>query len=313
MKRTLTLGGLHQSTHLANQAMLPILPDTHAQTMIMDALDKAVSQRKGFAVVGPKGAGKSFALERATEEFDDSERAMEDMDATHERRRIRTIWSPRAERRVEILEVIWREVLGEDMPRRDGTRNKAPDILLAELVDHLLELGICALVFDEAENLTDVGFTTIRDIISVAQQRAQDQFSGGKYRAVGLGVLLIGDERLEPLVKASREAMHRVAGVYRVENLSPAEAAEVYCRFVPGIGIHASVIGEGGWSDFVRNRVVFNQAIPLRFIETHARLYISRMTAEDHDFACVADIPYDAEMFLHTLREVFYTREVVHV
>lgn len=313
MKRSLIIGGLHQSTHLATQAMLPILPDTHAQTMIMDALDKAVSQRKGFAVVGPKGAGKSFAVDRAMEEFEDSERAMEDLHATYERRRVRMIWSPRAEKRMDVLEVIWREVLGEDMPRRDGNRNKPEDALLAELVDHLLELGICALVFDEAENLSEVGFMVIRDIISVAQQRAQDRFSGGKYRAVGVGVLLVGDEKLEPMVKASREAMHRLAGVYRVEALSPAEAAEVYCHFVPGIGFYASAVGADTWAEFVRARVVYNQPIPLRFIETHARLYISRMTAEDHEFSCLADIPYDQEMFLHTLKEVFFTREVVHV
>lgn len=54
---------------LAEDLALPIIPETEAILWMSDVLDQALVERKGVAIIGPKGSGKSVALASAIEEF----------------------------------------------------------------------------------------------------------------------------------------------------------------------------------------------------------------------------------------------------
>lgn len=304
MKRDISIGALDSTTFFAEELKLPVLAEIEAITWISDALDQAATERKGVAVVGQKGAGKTVALKRAIDDFDAAERLAQRTDARHERRRVVLIHSPRSKTRRDILAVIWKAVLGMELRPLVRGRTKPDDIILEELVEHMLQQRVAVLVFDEAEYLSDEGLRVIRDLMSLAEATSKERYAEGDYRPAGVGALLVGTPKLTPRLSASEEAGHRWTRVQEVDGLEAEQAAEVYLRFLPKFSQHVDRIGSAAWVDYVRLEVGRGRPIPVRFIENHVRNYVRRMHAADPTFAAINAIPFEHELFDYTLKEL---------
>lgn len=298
MSREVRIGGIRESTHLVEELELPILEDIDALAWISDAIDQAAAERKGIAVVGRKGAGKTIAANQAIEAFEDSEREIEQEDDRYERRRAILVQSPRSRKREDVIGAVWKAAAGVGMRQYRRGKKKSYEQLRDELVEKLLNMRIAVVVFDEAENLSGEGLRVIRDLISMAESRSQDRISGKSYRAAGVGVVLIGTHELRPRLVQSEEAGHRWVSIREVEDLSPDEAATVYRHFLPAFDERAEEMGEDGWNEYIRTQIVKGREVPVRQVENHVRSYVRRVVAMAEDeIASKAEIPWDEELF----------------
>lgn len=290
---------------LAEDLALPIIPETEAILWMSDVLDQALVERKGVAIIGPKGSGKSVALASAIEEFRQKEQERAEAEQRPERR-IFELQSPRAERRRDVIGAIWMEVFGMEPLQRARNRTlKKDDVLLQELVELLLQQNAAVLVFDEAECLSDEGIRVVRDIISRAERWGRERrYQEGRYRAFGIGVVLVGTGELLASLKASEELGHRWVRIVEVGLLEPDQVARAYRNFLPGFEAYAKQLGDAAWQEFVRIRVCMGAAMPIRHVENHVRAYVRRMLVDCPNIASVDEISFDEEMFFMTLDEM---------
>lgn len=303
--REITIGGVRESTHLVEELELPILEEIDALAWIGDAVDQAAAERKGIAVVGRKGAGKTVAAAQALRRFEAAEKQIAKADDRYEKRRAIVVQGPRSAKRVEVLAEIWYAATGVHPFRLVRGRRKSDEQLLDELIVKLAHENIAVVIVDEAENLSEEGLIALRDIISKAEGAAKNRFSGQGYRPAGVGVVLVGTYRLKARLIRSEEAGHRWVSIREVEDLTPAEAAEVYRHFLPCFAAHAEELGEDEWKEYVRLRVVKGRPVPVRQIENHVRSYVRRVAAEsEEEIESKADIPFDQELFEWTLAEL---------
>lgn len=303
MRKQVTIGGLEKGAFFAAQLELPILSTVEAVDWIVDALDHAATERKGVAVVGAKGAGKTVALQHAIEDFEEAERLAAAEDASYERRRLVKVLSPQSRSRYEILATIWEAALGME-PRRVRGQRKSEDQLFKELVELLLEQRVTVLVFDEAENLSDEALRVIRDIISATESLSRQRFTGRTYKPAGVGALLLGTPSLKNRLVRSEEAGRRWVRIHELDLLDPAQVATTYLEFFPAWREHVAEIGEDAWVDFIRLNVCRGRAIPVGRVENHARGYARRFAAENSDITDRSEVKFDAELFEYTLKEL---------
>lgn len=286
--------------------LLPILEDVQARTWIIDAIDQAATTRKGVAVIGEKGSGKSVAISEAIREFDEGERHRQ----RGQRRRVARIQSPRSRQRVDIMAAIHHGITGEHLELRENGRRIPEDVVLNDLVEDLQGANYAVLVFDEAENLSPVGLEVIRDIISRAESEAKTRYVGGRYRAAGVGVVLVGTPHLKQLLDATGEAGHRWLRTQMVGALSPARVASVYRRFLPCLEERAAEIGADAWERFVVRHFA-PRAVPIRFVENHVREYVRRAANANPDIRSLKELPFDEQLFIQVWEQGYldWTRE----
>lgn len=298
MTREVSIGGVRESTHLVEELELPILDDIDALAWITDAIDRAHAERKGIAVVGRKGAGKTIAANQGIEQFNESEREIEERDDSYERRRAVLIQSPRSEKREDVLDAIWKAATGMGMRQYSRGKKKSYEELRDELVEKLLNMRIAVLVLDEAENLSATGFEVLRDVNSVAETRSEGRISGTSYRPAGVGIVLIGTHELKPRLTNSREAGHRWVSIRTIQDLAPAEAARVYRHFLPAFEQKATEVGEDAWNEYIRQQIVHGREVPVRQVENHVRSYVRRaVAAADEEIETKDEIPWDRDLF----------------
>lgn len=305
-KKRITLGGISEDGFRAEDFSLPVLSDLNAMSWLADGLDQAVTERKGVAVVGAKGTGKSVALRRVMDEFIEVEAEVEAGDANRPRRGLAVLTGPRSENRRAVLDVIWKAVVGME-PMRQRGRKIADEKLLEMLIEEILRQNVAVIVVDEAENLSYEALEVLRDIVSLAETTSKRRFSDETYRAAGVGVLLVGTRKLAPRLRESGEAGHRWLRIQSVSALDPDEAAQVYLDFLPQIQIHVDEIGEEGWLEYVRIHVCMGKPVPIRLIENHVRNYARRMFANDATLNR-DEIPFEEEIFEYTLKELHATK-----
>lgn len=295
-----------RSPFVAEDLVLPMLEDVLTVAWIRDGLDEAVTHRKGVAVIGPKGAGKSMALDRAVDDFNEAESAAAtETSGEHVERSVVVIQSPQSGRRTEIIGAIWRRLFGMDQLRKQRGKLKQPELLFQELVEQLMQRHIAALVFDEAENLSDAGIRVIRDLISTTERLSKERrYHRDGYRTAGIGVLLVGTEELVLQMVRSQEVGRRWISIHEVGLLAPAEAASVYMRFLPAFQKQALAVGVEAWEHTISMQVCQGLPIPIGFVETHTREYVRRMMAEDPAVRDPAALPFDEEMFAQTLNGI---------
>lgn len=303
----LTVGGIDEATYLLDQLTLPVLDDVDAVGWIADCLTQAATERKGVVAIGEKGAGKTVALRRAIDRFMEAERIKESADAKYRRRRVLLVRSLRARNRRDTLVAIWHESLGTAPNVKVRGRAKTDDEITNELVEELLHQRVCVLAVDEAETLSDHALQAIRDLMSVAEDRCSERFSGDSYRAAGIGVLLVADWKLEPRLTASDESGQRWVRIQPVSTVPAADIADIYRRMLRAIDAHAEDIRDAAWQRFIRRHVTRGQSFPIRFVENHVRAYIRRIAAFE-PVANLEDLVWDEEIFRMTLEETVRPR-----
>ena len=301
--KTLTIGGLHPSTFLVENLRLPV-EETAAISMVQDAVDQAASERKAVAVVSDKGVGKTISLVQAEAEFREGEMAKSEADAGYKTRRFVTLQSPRSTKEEEVYSVIWKAVVGTRAPVRRRNRKVGPDELREKLVEYIHSGNVALLALDEAEKLSDVGLTVLRDIMSAAESTSVRRFGEGGYAAAGIGMVMLGASELEPRLRDWDELGHRLLRIVRLEHLENEEVAGLYTRFLPGIARHVEEVGESFWRDWVRQEVTRGKSFPIRAVENHVRNYVRRMAENEPEVELVDDIPFDEDVFLFTLDEL---------
>jgi hypothetical protein len=65
MKYTLDLGALSEGADMLESFELPVLDHLGAVALCRQALDECVTYRRGLALVGPKGSGKTLGITSA--------------------------------------------------------------------------------------------------------------------------------------------------------------------------------------------------------------------------------------------------------
>src|SRR5689334_736434 len=84
---TVRVGGLPAGATLLQDFRLPVLP-FGPTTMVLDAFHQATEERKMVAVIGDRGVGKSMAVDRAIEAFEETEFLRNQADASLPLRRV---------------------------------------------------------------------------------------------------------------------------------------------------------------------------------------------------------------------------------
>lgn len=293
----------------AEDFAVPVLEVTQAWTWASDLLSHALVERKGVAVLAPKGAGKTVAMTVAVEAFTMNEAEEAEREQRKERR-IELLGSPKAEDRGEFVGAIWHKLFGVAPVRRVRRRaEQKEDSLLEQLIDTLIAHNVAVLVFDEAEHLSQEGLEVIRDIISRAEAKGKEhRITNAGIRAYGVGVVLLGTEEMRPAMAGSNELGQRWVRVQDAGLLSCAEAAAVYAEYLDCFRRRREEIGNKAWEDFIRRRVALGGQMAIRRIENHVRSYVRRMVLEGRaagvPYATFEAIPYDDEMFFSTLNDI---------
>lgn len=300
--RTLTYGGRSKRAMLAEDLALPVLDELDIQVTAIEALDRAASERKGFALIGKKGTGKTMAMTRAIDDFERAERARQE-DVAYQSRGVLRLQAPRTAKYVEVLDAVHRALTGDSLlVRRRGARI-LPDKLRQDLVQQLVLTNTAVLVLDEAEHLSDEGLTVLRDLMSEAEATHADRLRGDAYRAVGIGIVLVGTRELARRLKHSEEHGRRWIHAYHADLLPATTVAQVYGRFLPSCAERAATVGEKAWVAFIRQHIA-PVGIPVSRIENHVRHYVRRWTNHDERIRQLADVPFDEAVFVGTWSEV---------
>lgn len=306
MSRHLQIGGIDESTYLVNEIELPVIEDLRVRQWMDDALTQAVAERKGVALIADKGVGKTVAIKKAVSAFEDAERIIEEKDAKHQRRRVKVAQSLRSTSRIDVIAATYMVVNGIEMVRKRRGRNRQEHDMLLELVSDLHSQNVTALVFDEAENLSDEGFEVIRDLMSIAESESKERYTktGESFRSAGVGVVLVGTRDLLARLAGSEEAGQRWVRFQPVQGLDLDEVSEIYCQYLPAFASRAKK-AKKQWMELLKTEVMPGGRIPIRRIENHVRAYIRRMIlACEEGYTKTGEIPWDEEVFLFTLSEL---------
>lgn len=305
MLTTIQIGGIDPNDPFRTPLTMPILRDFDALSLMSDALDQAVHERKGVVIVGPKGVGKTVALRQAIDRRMEAEWARKDLDAGYLPRQVVLLRSIRARRYRDVLGALYNEVLGTEWADRWHGRTKSDDTLRAELIMHLADERRVLIAVDEAETLTPDAVAALRDLIAEAEDRDADRFSSDGITAAGVGVLLVGTgDGFAARIAASDEAGHRWVRVVRLDPLEPAQVPALYPRLLPGLRTHIDAVGAAAWATYVDATVVRGRRLPIRALENHVRAYFRLLASNDHAVTSLDTAYFHGEMFELTWSDV---------
>lgn len=259
---------------LAEHLALPLVDGLDLDGRVRNALDHAVTTRRGAVVIGAKGCGKSVALARAVAWLEHQEYQREQRNDAYARRAVHYVPSFAARRYHEGLTVLCRQILGVGFhPSVRGGR-KQEDDLRTELLIACRNQNIVTLVIDEAERVSPEGLRLLRDLMAEAEWHgAHGAAVAGAKRAVGLGVLLVGTPTLRAPIMATDEAAQRWSLLIDVDRLLVHEATDILLAWFPAWrpsvapGVTATV------SVLIERWLVEAGGVPWRTLENVARLY----------------------------------------
>lgn len=308
MTLEITLGGLASTQHMAENLALPFMDDLPIVGLIHDALDQAATERKGVLVVGEKGVGKTETLSYAREAFAEAERQKAAADASYRRRHVVYLQTVRGQSYRELFKAIHKVALGAELNERVRGRLKSDNDMRIELVDMLLELNYVLIVIDEAETLSPVLLTAVRDLVAEGESRADGRRTDAGITAQGLGVVLVGvDRHLTTRLMAAEEAERRFVRRITVEGPPQATVPGLYATWLPGFAPHIKQVGGPEWRQYIATTVTRGRTVPLSLIENHVRNYARLAIRNDDGITAPADIPFIEELFVFTLGEAEWT------
>ena len=284
---------------------LPVLTDVGAIPWVADCLDQVNKQKKGVAVVGGQGTGKSIAIATALERHAENERTAEQNDPKYRRTRVVHVHRMKSKTQRDCIIKIWKDAFKREPHTKVRNRRKSDDELMDVLVEKLLNHRVSAIVFNEGESLSNAAFETMRDIISLTERQSKHRFTGEgeqrEFSPAGVGILLVGTEALRGRILDSEERRW-----VRIETVLPVRAAKVsgvYRRFLPGFEEHISDIGEEAWARFLNENVTRGAPVAIGYIDDHVVNYIRRMRGAARAATPRVQIPFNKEVFMRTLVE----------
>lgn len=302
---------LHDDTgdHYVEDLELPILPATDIRVRMGDALDHVAVTRKGAFVMGPKGIGKSFALEQAVSAFHRGEALKEAKNAGYARRSILLLptLSDRSYR--DALLLLCGKVIGITFRQRANGAPKKDDALLEELLRACIDQRIVAFAFSEGERMTKDALRLMRDLMADGEFFDRGRLTAhNTVRAGGVGVLVVGTAALRPLIYSSGEAGHRWTLMIELELLPAAAAPDIYRQWFPGFDVHVVRIGEERWRSLIGQYVSHGRPVSLGMLQEHARLYFRRANRKERELGrpplTREAIPFSQSLFIYTVTEL---------
>ncbi len=299
------IGEVDAAAAYEGKVRLPVLSDVGAIPWVADCLDQANKQKKGIAVLGEQGTGKSIAIDMALQGHAENERLAEKNDPKYRRTRVAHVHSMQSKTRRDCLIKIWKDAFRREPEVRVRNRRRTDDELMDALVERLLNHRVSAIIFDEGEALADEAFEVMRDIMSIAERRSKHRFTGGgqerEYSPAGVGILLVGTEALRGRILDSEE--RRWVRIQAVAPIKASKVGSVYRRFLPGLNEHVSEASEETWARFIYENVTRGGPMPIGRIEDHVVNYIRRMRSASRDATPREAIGFNKEIFMRTLVE----------
>jgi thymidine kinase len=314
MSISITLGKYDAAHVTASEDFtIPVLDGVAAMQQLtvktQQALSRALQLKTGVLIIGPKGAGKSSALDRAIRAHREGEQQLvAKMPGEYRERRVLRAHGLNSKTGRELLFSLLKEVSPGLRDRSLGMR-KSDDDLRAELVSALLNKNYSAVVFDEAEYLNDRAIDQLRKIMADAAERDARRVvvENGReeYRAAGIGVLLVGTKAVLEVVRRDADAGHRWSEVVELETLAPDVVCDCYTEIFPAFRAHVDDVGLAAWREFCANHVAVGRRLTVDKVVLHARRYYDTYLSSDLADALPSvareHIPFNRVLFLYTL------------
>jgi type II secretory pathway predicted ATPase ExeA len=266
------LGGIHPAARTLDAIELSVHDGLPAIGLLRDVVQQVTAERKGVALVGPKGCGKSVALARVKAEFDAGEDEKHQRDDTYLPQHLLVLQCLRTGDARQVLGLIYRAATGNEQPRRGRHGPKPIEQLRREVVEQLRQLNIVALLLDEADKLPPAGLQVIRDLMAQAEESHPDRHTARGYRAVGLGVVFLGEPMLEIQLRQSGEVAQRFTRVVRIPPVEPAAMPALYAALHESMAHAAERLG-ARWTTLITS-LWNDRPVPARLIENHVRQYL---------------------------------------
>lgn len=297
-----------EGRHRAENLDLPVLTQLAIRARIADALDHVAVTRKGAVVIGPKGTGKSYALEQAVADFQRLEARKAHENDGYARRSVLPLPALAARRYFDALLFLCRRVIGPTFSASVRGKQKKEDDLLTELVRTCLDQRIVALVIDEAERISKEGHRLLRDIMADAEWHDTGRHAvAGRVRAGGVGVLIVGTPAVRPFIERSGEARHRWTLRVDVGMVPPDLVAPTYLQWFPAWRSHVAHIGEQAWIAYIAKHVTLHRPVEMRLLTEHARTYFRRAQRNVQMRGglppTLEQTPFVAQLFEYTIRQ----------
>ncbi|WP_439643988.1 ATP-binding protein [Gemmatimonas sp.] len=289
---------------LAEHLALPLVDGLDLDGRVRNALDHAVTTRRGAVVIGAKGCGKSVALARAVAWLEHQEYQREQRNDAYARRAVHYVPSFAARRYHEGLTVLCRQILGVSFhPSVRGGR-KQEDDLRTELLLACRDQNIVALVIDEGERVAPEGLRLLRDLMAEAEWHgAHGAAVAGAKRAVGLGVLLVGTPTLRAPIMATNEAAQRWSLLIDVDRLFVHEATDILLAWFPA---WRAGVARDALSGLIERWLVEAGGVPWRTLENVARLYFRYVQRNHRAVARFTreTTPWNERLFVYVAQQV---------
>lgn len=303
--KTIVLAGLDQALLEADHLALPILPHPTADAIMGEAVHTAMTQGRIVAVIGPKGSGKSLALQAVIARVDASEATREVASAEYEPRMVVRLGTIRTDDPRAVLGLIYRATIGTDL-KLSGAKGlrRSYEYLTDVVVRTLRSCRVSALVVDEAELLSVTALAVLRDVLTVAEAapdgRIEMQEDAAVYRPAPFGMVLVGTEMLQHRLQATDEWGQRVLTCLTIPPLDWTGVRAAYEGALPAIAAHAD-----GATDAWRQLLGECWATPpsWRAIENHLRTYL-RLVGYTQPAHAALTVAFDAELFAYAVHQV---------
>lgn len=322
MPQHITLGLVDAEQSLAvEQFSIPALDGLSAIMPGLDlachALREAADHRTGILLLGPKGAGKTTAIDRARRMLQEEEQTLlARMPETYRPRQFLYLHGLSAKTPRELLVALLKEVSPGLRERQHGSR-KSDDLIRAELVAGLLNKHYAVLILDEAEYLAEHCLDMLRKIMADAAakdpRRVVESVAGEAYRAAGVGIVLVGTPKLGDAVRMNTDAGLRWSGCHLLPLLEPTGIGAVYRAIFPRFAAHIATVGEPAWDEFMATHVARGRALPIGVLAMHARRYFTLLS--DASLGSAEEIrtreatPFLREVFLMALSQTEWPQE----
>jgi hypothetical protein len=304
----LNLGGLHEDQHAAENLILPYLPQYGPGAKCRHAIDLAATLRRGVAIVGPTGSGKTEGTQRAGAWFAETERLKRSRENGYRVRRLLDLSYIRGATYRDTAVTIARR-LDPGYVERRGARSKEPNEIRAEIVALCLRQNVAVIVVDEGELCTEESLLLLRDVMSEAErsEAGQRRTADGRSSA-GIGVVVVGTPKLKDRLATTVDAGERWAHTIPVEELPTAALPVIYGAWFPGFGRHVEDIGEQAWANYLSSMVARGGSASFRFLDNHARTYFHQMVRSRRANPVREAMPFDREVFRYAVEQAAWAQ-----
>jgi hypothetical protein len=305
------LGGFDEGDFLgAERLRLPLLDYVGGIARMKDALDCALTVRKGIPVLGKKGVGKSVAVDCAVQAFQRRELEARRRDHKYQPRRVVVIPTLRADKYRDAVLVIGQAITGTLVPVRAHGRRRGDDELRDDLLNTCRLQRVVALIIGEGEYLTAASRAVLRDLMGNSEDSDPHRRNDAGIGAAGLAILLVGTPPLLNGLQKSEEFGHRWLPPVEIPGLTPADVPRVYRDWVPGFEAHiaeSEAATPGAWAAYIAGQFPPTRMPALRTLDHHVRLYMRRMMRqarhERRPAPTLGDVAFNDNVFRMTLQE----------